>query len=143
MYTNIRNIEAIKAAKHTLDRHRVDDAPVTVNDIIRLFALVLRNNDIIRLLALVLRYNDIIRLLALVLRYNDIIRLLALVLRYNDIVRLLALVLRYNNFEFKNSHYFQTKGVAMGTRAAPTVANLVMGEFEVKWVHTYDLQAIL
>ncbi len=156
MYTNIRNIEAIKAAKHTLDRHRVDDAPVTVNDITRLLALVLRYNDITRLLALVLRYNDIIRLLALVLRYNDIIRLLALVLRYNDIIRLLALVLRYNDiirllalvlhcnsFEFKNSHYFQTKGVAMGTRAAPTVANLVMGEFEVKWVYTYDLQAIL
>ncbi len=29
------------------------------------------------------------------------------------------------------------------TRAAPTVANLVMGEFEVKWVYTYNLQPIL
>ncbi len=91
LYTNIRNIQAIKAAKHTLDRHRVDNAPVTNNDIIRLFILVLR----------------------------------------------------CNNFEFNNSPYLQMHGAAMGTRIEPTVANLVMREFEVKWVHTYDLQPIL
>ncbi len=80
-----------KQPKHTLDRHRVDDASVTIN----------------------------------------------------DNVRLLALVLRCNNFKFNNSHYLQMQGVAMGTRAAPTVANLVVGEFEVKWVYIYDLQPIL
>ncbi len=31
----------------------------------------------------------------------------------------------------------------MGTRASPTIANLVMGEFEVKLVCTYELQAII
>ncbi len=85
LLTNICYIEAIKAAKHTLDRDRVNDEPVT----------------------------------------------------NNDIIRLLALVIRCNNFEFNNLHYLQTQGVAMGTRAAATVANLVMGEFKVKWVYTY------
>ncbi len=53
-----------------------------------------------------------------------------------DIVRLLALVLRCNNFEFHDKHYLQISGVAMGTKAAPTIANLHMGEFGDKYVYT-------
>ncbi len=58
-------------------------------------------------------------------------------LKNNDIVLMLALVLRCNNFEFNNDHYLQIQRVAMGTRSAPTVANLVMDDFEVKHVYTY------
>ena len=81
----------MKAAKHTLDTHRVDDHPIS----------------------------------------------------NNDILRLLALVLRCNNFEFNNTPFLQIQGIAIGTRAAPTVANLVMGEFKVDWIYTYDLQPVL
>ena len=60
----------------------------------------------------------------------------------NDLVRLLALVLTCNNFEFNGNHYLQTQGVAMGTKVAPTIANLVMGEFERKYVYTYPKQPL-
>ncbi len=59
-----------------------------------------------------------------------------------DIVRLLALVLRYNNFELNDKLYLQISGVAMGTKAAPTIANLHMGEFEDKHIYTYPLQPL-
>ncbi len=59
-----------------------------------------------------------------------------------DIVRLLALLLRCNNFEFHDKHYLQISGVAMGTKAAPTIANLHMGEFEDKYVYTYPLKPL-
>ncbi len=53
---------------------------------------------------------------------------------------MLALVLRCNNFKFNNDHYLQIQGVAMGTRSAPTIANLVMGDFDV---YTYPKQPYL
>ncbi len=56
---------------------------------------------------------------------------------------MLALVLRCNNFGFNNDHYLQIQGVAMGTRSTPTIANLVMGDFEVKHVYTYPKQPYL
>ncbi len=59
-----------------------------------------------------------------------------------DIVRLLALVLRCNNFEFNDKHYLQIRGVAMGTKAAPTIANWHMGEFEDNHIYTYPLQPL-
>ncbi len=59
-----------------------------------------------------------------------------------DIVKLLALVLRCNNFEFHDKHYLQISGVGMGMKAAPTIANLHMGEFEDKYVYTYPLQPL-
>ncbi len=59
-----------------------------------------------------------------------------------DIVRLLALVLRCNNFEFNNKHYLQISGVAMGTKAAPTIANLHIDEFEDNHIYTYPLQPL-
>ena len=43
---------------------------------------------------------------------------------------LLAKVLKLNNFTFDNHNFIQVKGTAMGTRAAPNLANVYMGRFE-------------
>jgi len=64
-------------------------------------------------------------------------------LKNTDIVEMLNLVLTCNNFEFNNQHFLQTQGVAMGTRVAPTIANLVMGHFEEKFVYTYHLRPLI
>jgi len=61
----------------------------------------------------------------------------------SDLKDLLELVLTCNNFEFNNSHYKQIQGVAMGTRVAPTIANLVMADFEERFVYTYALQPLV
>ncbi len=55
-------------------------------------------------------------------------------MKNNDTVHLLSLVLRCNNFDFNGEHVLQILGVAIGTRAAPTVANLTMDDFEEKHV---------
>ncbi len=60
-----------------------------------------------------------------------------------ELLRLLALVLKCNNFEFNGDHYLQTNGVAMGSKVSPTVANLVMGNFEHQHVYPYRLQPSL
>ncbi len=60
-----------------------------------------------------------------------------------EILRILSLVLRRNNFDFNGQHYLQIQGVTMGTRAAPTIANLVMGDFESKHVYTYPSQPLI
>jgi len=44
--------------------------------------------------------------------------------------KLLELVLTKNNFEFNDKHYLQVGGTAMGTRVAPSFANLFMAYFE-------------
>ena len=49
-----------------------------------------------------------------------------------DIVFLARLVLELNNFQFENKHYLQVKGTAMGTRMAPSYANLFMACLEQK-----------
>ena len=60
-----------------------------------------------------------------------------------DLTYLLKLVLTCNNFEFNGQNYLQIQGVAMGTKVAPTIANLVMGHFEQQFVYTYPLQPSL
>ena len=55
-------------------------------------------------------------------------------------MRLLELVLRKNNFQFNGQNYLQIAGTAMGTRMAPSFANLYMGHFEKEHVYTYPLQ---
>ncbi len=57
-----------------------------------------------------------------------------------SIMRLLELVLRKNNFEFNGQNYVQIAGTAMGTRMAPSFANLYMGHFEEEYVYKYPLQ---
>ena len=61
----------------------------------------------------------------------------------SELVRMLCMVLKNNNFEFNGEHYLQTSGVAMGTRVAPTIANLVMDNFEKLHVYTYHKQPLV
>ncbi|XP_066931363.1 uncharacterized protein [Clytia hemisphaerica] len=46
------------------------------------------------------------------------------------ILTFLRLILTLNNFCFNETHYLQIKGCAMGTKCAPTYANLFMSQFE-------------
>ena len=46
------------------------------------------------------------------------------------LVELLTHVLKLNNFEFNGEHYLQVNGTAMGTRMAPSYANIFMGKLE-------------
>ncbi len=55
-----------------------------------------------------------------------------------SLIELLELVLKCNNFDFNGKHYLQTNGTAMGTRVAPTYANLFMADFEEKNIYTLD-----
>ena len=41
-----------------------------------------------------------------------------------------TMVLRKNNFTFNGDHYLQINGTAMGTKMAPSYANIFMGKFE-------------
>ena len=56
-----------------------------------------------------------------------------------SVLELLKLVLNCNNFEFNGKHYKQIKGTAMGTKVAPTFANIFMGKFEIDFVYTHRL----
>ena len=58
----------------------------------------------------------------------------------NYITELLKVVLTKNHFEFNGKHYHQVSGTAMGTKLAPSYANLFMAKFEGKYVYTYPLQ---
>ena len=48
------------------------------------------------------------------------------------IIELLGLVLTNNHFELNGKHYHQMSGTAMGTKLAPSYANLFMTNFEEK-----------
>ena len=63
---------------------------------------------------------------------------------YNSyIIELLELVLTNNHFEFNGKYYHQLSGTAMGTKLAPSYANLFMSTFEDKYVYTYPQQPTL
>ena len=47
-------------------------------------------------------------------------------------LELLEMVLKKNNFQFNNEYFLQIGGTAMGTRVAPTYANLFMSNLEEK-----------
>ena len=48
----------------------------------------------------------------------------------NYLVDLIQQILTLNNFTFNGEHYLQTQGTAMGTRMAPSYANLFMAKLE-------------
>ena len=56
------------------------------------------------------------------------------------IAGLLEVVLTTNYFDFNGKHCHQISGTAMGTKLAPSYANLFMTEFEENYVYTYHLQ---
>ena len=57
-----------------------------------------------------------------------------------SLIDLLDMVLTKNNFQFNKQNYLQIGGTAMGTRVAPTYANLFMANLEEKLVSSYKLQ---
>ena len=59
------------------------------------------------------------------------------------IIELLELVLTNNHFEFNGEFYHQLSGTTMGTKLAPSYANLFMAKFEDKYVYTYRHQPLL
>ena len=60
-----------------------------------------------------------------------------------NLVKLLEMVLKKNNFQFNGDHYLQIGGTAMGTKAAPGLANCFMGNFEEEHVYKYKLQPLI
>ena len=53
------------------------------------------------------------------------------------ITTLLALILTLNDFVFDCIHYLQIKGCAMGTICASAYANIIMANFELKYIYPY------
>ena len=54
-----------------------------------------------------------------------------------SILDLLRLVLNKNSFQFNNKHYLQVGGVSMGTKTAPSFANLFMRDLEEKLIDNH------
>ena len=52
------------------------------------------------------------------------------------LVKLTQFILIHNNFSFNSHHYLQIKGTAMGTRMAPSYANLFMDQLEQKLLNS-------
>ncbi|KAK3726201.1 hypothetical protein QZH41_002878 [Actinostola sp. cb2023] len=48
----------------------------------------------------------------------------------NTLCDLIRMILTMNNFTFNNNNYLQIHGTAMGTKMAPSFANLFLGYFE-------------
>lgn len=57
------------------------------------------------------------------------------------IIFLLEIVLKNNTFKFDNKYYHQIQGTAMGTKVAPTYANIFMGYIEKKILTDLELKA--
>ena len=55
-------------------------------------------------------------------------------------VDILDFVLKNNNFQFNGENYHQISGTAMGTRVAPSYANLFMTALETKLIDNYRLK---
>ena len=55
-----------------------------------------------------------------------------------SLCQLIHLILESNAFTFNGAYYLQLQGTAMGTRMAPSYANLFMGKFEQQFLRTQD-----
>ena len=56
---------------------------------------------------------------------------------------LIRMILTMNNFSFNNEHYLQKHGTAMGTRMAPSCANLFMGKFKQQAIDNSSLKQLI
>ena len=56
----------------------------------------------------------------------------------SDLCQLIRLVLSKNSFVFNKRNYLQIHGTAMGTRIAPSYANLFMGKLEREFLRTQN-----
>ena len=59
-----------------------------------------------------------------------------------SLVDLLKIVLTCNNFQFNDENFLQVGGTAMGTKVAPSLANVFMADFEERYIYTYEKQPI-
>ena len=59
------------------------------------------------------------------------------------LVEFINLILKKNNFVFNKKHYLQIQGTAMGTKMAPSYANLFMANFEETFLEHQPLQPYL
>ncbi|XP_077344465.1 uncharacterized protein LOC143988608 [Lithobates pipiens] len=65
-------------------------------------------------------------------------------LQYSSfVVDLLEYILKHNVFVFDSTHYLQVQGVAMGTKCAPSYANLYLGGWEKETFSREDLSPFL
>lgn len=55
------------------------------------------------------------------------------------ILEMVEMTLTMNTFKFKNSYYHQVQGTAMGTKMAPSYANIFMGVLENEILNSCDL----
>ena len=55
-----------------------------------------------------------------------------------DLCRLVKLILSTNSFTFNEEYYLQMHGMVMGTRMAPSYANLFMGKLEQELLRTQE-----
>ena len=60
-----------------------------------------------------------------------------------SLLKLIDFVLTKNNFQFNGEHYLQISGCSMGTKMAPSFANVYMGQFETDFVYTYHHPPLL
>ena len=60
-----------------------------------------------------------------------------------NICDLIRMILTMNNFSFNDEHYLQKHGTAMGTRMAPSYANLFMGKFEQQAIDNSSLKPFI
>ena len=59
-----------------------------------------------------------------------------------SIIELLEVTLNCNNFQFNGENFLQVGGTAMGTKVAPSLANVFMANFEEKFIYTYPKQPL-
>ena len=57
-----------------------------------------------------------------------------------DLLSFAELVLRSNNFEFNGNHYLQKRGTAIGTRMAPSYANIFMDRLERRLIKNAEVK---
>ena len=55
-----------------------------------------------------------------------------------DLCQLIHLILESNAFTFNGAYYLQLQGKTLGTRMAPSYANLFMGKFEQEFLKTQN-----
>ena len=60
-----------------------------------------------------------------------------------EISKLISTILMKNNFSFNGEYYLQTQGTAMGTKMAPSYANIIMGEIERQFLDTQDYKPLV
>ena len=65
------------------------------------------------------------------------------VVNKSSLLKMLTLVLHKNNFSFNGTNYLQIGGTAMGTKVAPSYANLFMGQLEKKLLKSLPKQPLI